>query len=268
MYAEALALEMLTDRDIEFALVATGSTPGPRLEPVVRSARQDAGLLSALLDDQRLGPAVAGDPEILLKISPYLYFAALLRLSRRELGHRSFTAEWLAPRRRVPVFDARQVAEVLSEGQVLHYLADLLASFTAVGRTRPPSSVTQRLAERGTARRGRAWDLDLRQLHLWRERADARDHFALDRRLGDVALFLAGVFPDSAHGPAELDEWEAESENRYRQAARDPRARQCGLEGVLARLAGEVHPVRKALNFLADRHLQPLRCAWFPVRAS
>jgi len=268
MYAEALALEMLTDRDVEFALLATGSVPGPRLQRVVHSVRQDPQLLAALLDDHRLGPATAADPEILLKVSPYFFFSVLLHSARRELRTRSFTAEWLGPRHRVPVFDAQRVAGVLGDGEVVHYLGDLLASFTAIGRMRPPVGPAERPSPRGRHRNERFSELDLDGWRRLRQRADAVDHFALDRRLGDVALFLAGVFPDSARGTAELDEWESESENRYRRAARDPRARQCGLEEILAHLAGELHPARKALNFVADRYLQPLRDGWFLVGAS
>ncbi|HVB10454.1 MAG TPA: hypothetical protein VNM16_08845 [Bacillota bacterium] len=264
MYAEALLLEMLTDRDIEFALVATGSVPGPRLEGVVRSLREDPDLLAALLEDHRLGPATALDPQILLKVSPYFFFSVLLRRAHRELRARTFTAEWLGPRRRVPVFDAARVAATLDDPARVHYLAELLASFTASRHDgepgRAPSARPQRRAVRVP-------DVNLEHLRRARQRAAAADHFALDRRLGDLALFLAGVFPDCARGALELDEWEAESENRYRRAAADPRARQCGLEEILAGLAGELHPARKALNFVADRFLQPLRCGWFSVGA-
>lgn len=264
MYAEALLLEMLTDRDIEFALLASGSVSGPRLERAVRSLRQDPDLLLALLDDQRLGPATSQDPQILLKVSPYFFFSVLLRRARRELRTRTFTAEWLGPRRRVPVFDAQRIATVLDDHARVHYLAELLASFTASRQSCEPVG---RPRSHPPRRQERFSDLNLEHLRRLRRQADASDHFALDRRLGDLALFLAGVFPDSAHGAPELDEWEWESENRYRRAAQDPRARQCGLEDILAGLAGELHSARKALNFVADRFLHPLRSEWFSVGA-
>jgi hypothetical protein len=210
---------------------------------------------------------MALDPEILLKVGPYLFFSVLLRSARRELRARTFTAEWLGPRQRVPVFDAHQIAGVLDDGDVLHYLGELLASFTTLVRRRPPAGAGIREAP-GYRRHERFSELNLDHLRRLREEADTLDRFALDRRLGDVALFLAGVFPDSARGVVELDEWESESENRYRQASRDPLARQCGLEEVLTRLAEQLHPVRKALNFVADRYLQPLRCGWFLVGAT
>lgn len=250
-------LEMLTDRDIAYALASVGIPEGPRRQRTLQLARQDPQLLAALLDDSRLGRAVAGDPELLLKVGPYFFFSVLMRAARSELHTRTFTAEWLGPRQRVPVFDAPRVAAALQDPDVVHYLSELLASFTAVNRQRLPGV-------RGR-RRERCSELNLEQLRRLRDAAGSGDRFALDRRLGDVALYLAGVFPDSAHGSGELDEWESESENRYRWAAQDPRARQCGLQDTLTRLAEQLRPVRKALNFVADRYLYPLHCTWFMV---
>ena len=262
MYADALLLEMLSDTDIAFALQATGSQYGPRLEAAVRSIRQDPAILTGLLDDPRIYPALRADPQNLVRVSPYFLFSIILRQARRELHTRTFTAEWLSPRRRVPVFDAKRVAAVLDDEARLHYLADLLASFTA---RRGPQNPAPDGSNAARSRRHDDSDLDaLRQL---RARANEADAFTVDRRLGDVALFLAGVFPDSARGALELAKWEAESEARYRDAAKAPLARQCGLDQVLGRLAADVRPSRKALNFVADRFLYPLRTTWFPVGA-
>jgi hypothetical protein len=259
MLGETLLLEMLSDRDVAFALLATGVREDPRLDATVAAVRGDPEILEALLDDHRVFAAVTADPEILVKVTPFFHFSVLLRRARRELHERTYTAEWLAPRRRVPVFDARVVAAVLDDQGRLHYLADLLASFV---------SVRQAAGQPRRGARGRAFgDLDLDALRRLREEADAADRFALDRRLGDVALFLAGIFPDSARGAVELAAWEAESMLHYRQAAREPLARQCGLQAVLDALAGELHPARKALNFVADRFLHPLRYNWFAANA-
>jgi hypothetical protein len=271
MHADALLLEMLTDADLRFALRAAGIGSEARQEAVARSLAQDPGLVEALLDDGRLYPAVAADPNILLKVTPYFYFSVLLRRARRELHGRSFTAEWLAPRRRVPVFDASRVAAVLEDRERVHYLTELLASFVAVRRVRGadgPPAAPEAPGPRGARRRlRRTQELDLNALRRLRDRAPAADQFALGRRLGDVALFLAGVFPDSASGVVELEAWETESAHAYRRASRDPLARTCGLDDTLAALAADLHPTRKALNFVADRFLNPLRYNWFVTGA-
>ena len=262
MYADALLLEMLSDTDIAFALQAAGSPHGPRLEAAVRSIRQDPTILTGLLDDPSIYPALRVDPQNLVRVTPYFLFSIILRQARRELHARTFTAEWLSPRRRLPVFDAKRVAAVLEDEARLHYLADLLASFTARRGTDKPA-----MDGPGLARDRRHDDADLDALRHLRARATEVDAFTVDRRMGDVALFLAGVFPDSAGGALQLAAWEAESEARYRDAARAPLARQCGLDQVLGRLAADVRPSRKALNFVADRFLYPLHTNWFPVGA-
>ena len=260
MYADGLLLEMLTDADITYALRVTEAATGGDLAGAVRTLRNDPAVLAAMLEDPRLEPAILQDPQILLKVSPYFFFSILLRRSRRELRHRSFTAEWLAPRKRLPVFDAQRIAHTLDDTARVHYLAELLASFTSVGRA--PAD------RKGSGPAGRAFhELNLDDLRRLRRHAEAAERFALDRRLGDVALFLAGVFPDSAQGSMQLDEWEDESQTRYRSAARAPEARQCGLRETLDGLAADLHPARKALNFVADRFLQPLRCEWFALGA-
>ena len=260
MYADGLLLEMLTDADITYALRVTEAATGADLAGAVRALRNDPAVLAAMLEDQRLEPAVLQDPQILLKVSPYFFFSVLLRRARRELRQRTFTAEWLAPRKRLPVFDAPRIAASLEDTARIHYLADLLASFTSVARS-PGNRVPPGPTDRGFH------ELNLDDLRRLRQNAHAAQRFALDRRLGDVALFLAGVFPDSARGSVELDEWEGESQARYRSAARAPEARQCGLRETLDGLAADLHPARKALNFVADRFLQPLRCEWFALGA-
>lgn len=261
MYGDALLLEMVNDRDIAFALRATGARDETRLPDLVRAIRGDPGILNALVADPRLFEAVRQDPEVLVHVSPYFYFSILLRRSRDELARRTFTAEWLAPRHRVPVFDAHEVAEVLWDTDRVHYLAELLASFTRLhqgNERRPPT-----LPPGGHGRRPVS-ELNLSALREQRRTVTSSpDRFALERRLGDVALMLGGVFPDSAHGKPEMDDWENETRRSYRQAAREPVAHTAGLEGILEGLAEDARTVRKALNYVADRFLQPLRDTWF-----
>lgn len=263
MYGDALLLEMLSDGDIAFALRATGTRDATRLPRLISTVRGDPHILQGLLGDPRLFEAVRQDPDVLVHISPYLYFSVLLRRCREELAHRTFTAEWLAPRRRVPVFDAPRVAEVLWDRDRLHYLAELLASFTRLHPHGTPRPATEATGNR-RGRRRRFSELNLSDLRALRRTVPpGPDRFALERRLGDLALLLAGVFPDSARGSAEMDDWEQEASQSYRQAAREPVARTAGLEAILEQLAVEAHTTRKALNYVADRFLQPLRDAWF-----
>lgn len=266
MYLDALQLEMLGDRDLTFALAATGSPAGPARDAAVRALRSAPEIVAALLDDARVYAAVADQAAVLVQVSPYFLFSVLLRQARRELRRRSFTAEWLGPRRRVPVFDAPAVADVLADEPRVQYLADLLASFTAAYRRaadEPPAAGWPDAA----SPRGRFCELNLADLHDLLASAEGAVRFAVERRVADVALFLAGVFPDSARDAPEMGQWEQESQAHYRHAASSPDAQRCGLASVLASLAEELRPVRRALNFVTDRFLQPLRSEWFAVGA-
>ena len=119
-------------------------------------------------------------------------------------------------------------------------------------------------------------------------------HPAVHRRLGDLSLFLAGVFPDHTAGrafrpidlhrlgraaavPGEPAEALGEAletrggvglldhlgERWYRLAARAPEAAGSArlLEGVAERFVN----ARRALNVLADRHLFGRAFSWFPA---
>jgi len=94
------------------------------------------------------------------------------------------------------------------------------------------------------------------------EARSAEDAFVLQTEIGDVALYLAGVFPDWIHHrerygrrPVSLA-WYEEMGSRYYGAAADsaPAARH-DLGHVLSTLAGRFPILRQALNDLVDEHL-------------
>lgn len=85
--------------------------------------------------------------------------------------------------------------------------------------------------------------------------------FALEARIGDVALFLTGMFPDAIHHrhtygrrlPG-LDYYEAVGRSGYRAAARHAPARHADLGELLDAIASRFAEVRRALNELSDSH--------------
>src|SRR5690606_8017937 len=108
-------------------------------ERVARLAHSEPSALEAMLGDARLAEKIIQDQDIILRISPYLLFAVLLRQVRRDLERADFTPAWAGPRTRVPVFDTKTLAGILTNHQVLHYLADMLASFTQIKLLEPPA---------------------------------------------------------------------------------------------------------------------------------
>jgi hypothetical protein len=262
VYLDASLLEMVSEEDVVFALAATG-TPRDRARQIAPRVRAAPEVVRALLEDERLYESLRAEPGLAPPLSPYFVFSVLLRQARRELERRSFLAEWLGPRYRVPLFEAPQVAQALRDPERVQYLAEVLASFArveAVGDEDPRPAGWPRL-------RGRFHELDLDRLEALRAEATPEERFLLDRRLAEVALFLAGILPDSARDAPEMDTWEAKSREHYRQAASSSPARRSGLAAILGAMAEELGRVRRALNYLSDRFLHPLARDWFVARA-
>lgn len=245
-------LESLSDRDLEFL------APG-RAEALRRNPEFIEAALAAPQAFERL----RDDPEAFLRVSPRLLFGVFLRRVERDMEDVTFTLEASGSRRRVPVFDAAQVHAILTAPGVREYLADMLASFNRVY-----SGTAWRRTPRGW-RRARFSELNLVSLAALAAQAGEADRFHFDRRIGDVALLLSGVFADAAAEPRlhslSLEEIESLGAERYERAARHPLARSSGDAAVLDLLATRFRLARKALNQLTDRYLYPFRASWFPA---
>lgn len=225
--------------------------------------RRDPRLLAEALNDPGLYRRLAAERDALVKVSPFTLFSVFMRQAVRDLGAARFTVERAGLRQRVAVFDAPQVRDFLAEPPIVDYLSELLASFTRVR-----SGVAWRRTRAGQRRR-RFSELDLRSLEAMEAEASVADRFYLQRRMGDVALFLLGVFPDAMQRPRlhgrSPDEVESIGARRYRQAAGHPLAARAGVAPLLSTLAQRFHLACKALNFVADRYLYPLQTSWFPA---
>lgn len=242
--------DRLTDADLE--LIASVRD----IDPARLRAHRE--LAQSLLTDERVADAVlrrGRDP--LLVASPYLLFAVLVSRVARDLRDARYVEEWVAPRRRVPVFDVDPLRRFLADPDHRLFLVDLLASYTHVS-----SGVVPVRTPRGLRRR-RWSELDLVRLAELLELVPAGERPNVYRRLGDLALFLTGVFPDHA-------------ELRAIDAARLSRSagvRDVSLLSELGerwyRLAGfelQFADARRVLTVLTDRYLFPRRESWFPSR--
>ena len=127
-------------------------------------------------------------------ISPFLAFAVAVHRTAEALETATFVEERWAPRVRIPVFDVVALRALLSEPERRYFLVELLASYTRVA-----SGVTWTRTARGWRRR-RFSELDPGRLAGLLEVVETGERAGIYRRLGDLALFLLGVFPD--HPPA------------------------------------------------------------------
>lgn len=209
-----------------------------------------------------------------LQVTPLLFFAVMVHSAADELTDAPWVADWAGPSTRLPVFDVEPLLEFADAPGRLVFVARLLADFAAPTPAPVPAAPN-----------------DLDDLVDWLDAAEPSDRIVLLRRLGDNALFRAGVFPDATGShllsPAQaehlggsvgmeadeiaglldpgsvtpgLDALESLGSAWYRAAADASKRGPVVLRDIAAR----VRPARRFLNHLADRYLQQMTLDWAP----
>jgi hypothetical protein len=275
----------MTERDLAFLATAAGGFRSAddavghlRAEPArIEELVARSEVFDALFAPWSEHPFVLG--------SPFLIFSVLLSAMTRELETKPFVQEWIGPRQRIPVFAVESLRAFLDDSARRVFLADVLASYTHVS-----SGVVWTRDRRGWSRR-RFSELDPGRLAALVDVVPDRDRPALFRRLGDLALFLSGVFPDFAakrlFGPVQVDRLErviAEAfgagergrppgaigllerlgRGSYAVVATAVPEPKVGLARALTEIAERFDEARRVLNVLTDEHLFPVRGEWFP----
>lgn len=271
-------LEHLTDTDMAALARIEGSTAPDELR---RELASQPELIDEILGHPGMLDVVVGHgPQggIEPGVSPFLIFCAYANLAARDLASATYVAEWTAPRCRLPVFDVASLREFVEVGERRYFLVELLASFTRVavvagGRDGRPE-VKSELDLAALARAVGA-------MPAWRRPFGYR-------RLGDVALFSSGVFPDhtAAHplrpdareelaisagldeppiaGEHDLTFIESVGAGWYRQAAKSVRQAVGAVPAFLGDVAEHFRQARRVLNYLADHHLYEMQIGLRP----
>ena len=267
---EPLYLQHLTEADRR--LIASVSRPGSPLS---------TALGDPALEEAVFGPGTAD--AMRAAMSPFLCFAVAVHGTRAYLDTTTYVEERWAPRRRIPVFDVGPLRDLLANPGRRLFLAELLGSYTHVA-----SGATWQRTRRGWRRR-RFSELDPVRLAELLEAVRPEERAGIYRRLGDLALFLTGVFPDhhAAPGTGQLaanrllrisglrpdddavlgpellgqlgPRWYAMA---ARSAATHGAAMTAGL-AVAAEMGERFGEARRVLNVVSDRYLFPLRERWF-----
>ena len=237
-----------------------------------------------LFEQPALFDAVYGrGAEGLVRVSPFFAFMVAVHRAAKEIAATPYVAERSAVRQKVPVFDAAQLAEFLADPRHRLFLAELLASFVRVASGRYWTRT-----RRGPRPR-RYSELDPVRLAEYAAEAPPPYRPGLYRRLGDVSLFLAGVYPDYAQtrafGPFDADRLlravrlpadeasalsaappiqllEHLGQRWYRQAtqlAPVPTAHMM----VVSQVAGRFRDARRVLNHITDRYFSRVDNPWF-----
>ena len=251
-------------RDVQFLVETLGYTHDGGTDSRLHL---DQHWIDTALEDDQLFQRVMHDEAVLVEISPWLFFTVLLRRARRDLMLETFTLERRS-RQKILVFDTDDVIDLLEQPSVRDYLATLLASFTRV------QSVTVRVPVRkGFWRRYRTNDLDVESLMRYSQTLELSARYPIYRRIGDVCLFLTGMFPESIDDQYRYpltgqirprmrgrllqrrEDYEKHGRAFYRLAAEHEQAQVEGMGEILATLAAKFIFAEKPLAFVASRYL-------------
>ena len=137
-----------------------------------------------------------------MQVSPFLAFAVAVEQAGQQLSAASYVPEWAGVGRRTPLFDVPRLRDFMSSPWRRFFLAELLASYTRV------ASGSVVVATRRGLRRQRFSELDPVRLAGLLDVVPDAERPGVLRRLGDLALFLTGVFPDyvARHGFGPVDQ--------------------------------------------------------------
>jgi hypothetical protein len=281
----------LTDADLGLLASVTQEVREPAWPAAAAWLRGHPEHLPELIADRRVFQAVFGPgeqaPHAALA-SPFLIFAVAVHRAASELESMDHVPERSGPRGRVPLFDAPELRDFLGSPARRLFLAELLGSFTRA------AGGQYRAMVRGRPRARRFSELDLTRMAAQLGCVPEADRPGIYRRLGDVALFLTGVFPDyavaHALGPVSaagllraaqvppreheeltaapaIDLFEYLGARWYRVAWSLAPARTARL-AVVADVADRFRQARRVLNHVADRCLFPTGNPWFAPPAA
>ncbi|MDY7100856.1 MAG: hypothetical protein S0880_06680 [Actinomycetota bacterium] len=135
-------------------------------------------------------PAEAAIHEGFSEASPFLLFAVAVHRGVMDLHTSPFVSERVGAHRRIPIFDAASILDYYVEPSRRLFAAEHLASYTQV-RSGPVW-----VRHNGKLRRQRYSELDPARLAALLDVLPDEDKVGIYRRLGDLALFLTGVFGD------------------------------------------------------------------------
>ena len=282
-------------RDSDLRLLAAAGDGGVGVDRLRRSPE----LVEALLERRELFDSLFASPERdpLLLASPFLVFSVLVGRVASDLERTTYVEEWLevghaVPNKEfltgvfqsLPVFDVSSLRDFLAVRRRRVFLAAVLTSFTRV-----TSGTTWQRTARGWRRR-RYSDLDPLRLAQLLEAVSPGQRPAVTRRLGDLALFLSGVFPEHAArhplqprdvdvlqrllggpGPGEVVRSSAPEKGLWllewlgRRAYRLTAEWSPAEQPDLVEVAEAFGRARRVLNLVTSRYLYPSRERWFPA---
>lgn len=236
---------------------------------LLQALREDEDILDGMISDSRLADFLLREPEPIVHVSPYLFFAVMLVRVREDLRSRPYTYE-RDSRRMMVIFDTREISSLLGDKRVLIYLARMLASFARV----QAYSLTVRVRS-GVWRRLTFSDFDVDDLLHLSQSLEERERYPVYKRIADICLFHAGILCSDAQTdmitrrPAGREPRDYHScGRRFYQAACDVAdSRIEDSTFALKELSHHFGLAAKPLEFMADHYIAPLATKVFELPA-
>ena len=181
----------LSERDLDFLVEAAAPEVSDKSN-LKKIIQEDEDFRCSYVGDEKVFRKLMADDEIFLKISPALFFEILLRKATGDLSKTSYTLE-KSRRMSIPVFDTRELVELLNDQSIVTYLADMLSTFTRI----ESYTFTFRIRD-GFWKKIRFNDMDIISLIRFSEAIEDEYRLGLYKRIADLCLFILGIFPDYA----------------------------------------------------------------------
>lgn len=279
--------ELLSEADLSLLGRVSGQRPAGdgaawfRAEPDrIADALDEPSTFAELFEDD--------GAERLEVVTPLFIFAVIVHRGAIEIGERTHVPERFGTGLVIPVFDGERLARFVAEPATRLFLIELLGSYTRV------MSGPRWERSRGRWRRRRFSEMNPSQLAQVAAGLPFAERAGAYRRLGDLALFLNGVFPDNVArrtlAPIELERLTRSlpDDHRVEPTRLIESERLDGTGPILAalgpawyRLAAELVPIpsmstqlsdvathfdqaRRFLNFVTDRYIWLRRDRLFP----
>ncbi len=260
----------LSNNDLMFVL----ETLSPELKSRMDTIKDDEEIILGMLEDSRLFSRIMNDDEIMLKISPKLFFTVLMIKARIDLNREVYTIE-RDRHHKIPVFDIEKVRELINDDDILNYLIDMLVSFT---RTESQTIYYVVKGRRGL-RKIKFSDIDVFDMIRLADMIEEEMRFPVYKRIGDICLWLLGIFPEyvmpRSFIPSNLsirvgfrykltfEEYEEIGRTFYKLASNAYDAKIFGLDKPLSILSEEFTIAEKPLNLISERYLVFRKDKWF-----
>jgi len=257
----------LSNKDLDFLIETVHPEVIDKLK-LRQILREDEAFRNTFISEEKVFRRLMDDEEIFLKISPTLFFEVLLRRVVNDLRGASYTLERTSTMK-IPVFDTKEVVELLSRESLLDYLATMLSSFTKI-----ENYTIWFRRKTGSLERIQFNDLDIFSLMGLCEVVEDEHRLGFYKRIADICLFILGIFPDYAEreyrypfsghvrpqfrGKVRVspEEYEKEGRRFYKLASEQPSAKEMDLAEIFQTLHENFQKARKPLNFIAEFYLQ------------